>query len=119
MVSDTEPFAFPITTTKNRRASFRAPLSGAVTLTARDRLVDAAAMDVSEGGMRLLSRLGMVVGEAVSIVFFVNGELVSVSGTVCWRASTRLGFHTFGVRFAAIEDDGPALLSTYCRRAMS
>ncbi len=118
MVTITAPYAFPATT-KNRRASFRAPLSGTVTLTARDRLVDAAAIDVSEGGIRLLSRLGLTMGESVSLVFFLNGELVSVSGAVRWRAATRLGFHTFGVSFSAVEDDGDAVLSTYCRHAMS
>ena len=119
MVSNTVPIAFPSTTTKNRRDSFRAPLSGTVTLTARGRLVDAAALDVSEGGLRLLSRLALVVGDPVAIVFFLNGELVSVDGVVRWRASTRLGFFTFGVSFSSVEDDGVALLSTYCRRAMS
>jgi hypothetical protein len=119
MVSNTVPVPFPSTTTTNRRDSFRAPLSGTVTLTARGRLVDAAALDVSEGGLRLLSRLALVVGDPVAIVFFVNGELVSVNGVVRWLASTRHGFFTFGIRFASVEDDGVALLSTYCRRAMS
>lgn len=112
MVSHTAPLG--LRTTNNRRGSFRAPLSGTVTLTARERLVDAAALDVSEGGIRLLSRLALQLGDRVSMVFFVNGELVSVEGTVRWRASTRLGFFTFGVTFSAIEEDGGTLLSTYC-----
>jgi len=103
----------------NRRGSFRAPLGGAVTLTARDRLVDSVALDLSEGGLRLMSRLRLAAGEVVSIVFFVNGELVSVTGSVRWTGTTKLGLHTFGVRFDAIEEDGAALIAAYCRRAMS
>lgn len=103
----------------NRRGSFRAPLGGAVTLTARDRLVDAVALDVSEGGLRLMSRLRLLAGDVVSIVFFVEGELVSVTGTVRWTSTTKLGLYTFGVRFESVDEDGPSLLATYCRHAMS
>ncbi len=114
----TVPLSFAATK-PNRRDSFRAPLGGAVTLTARDRLVDSVALDVSEGGLRLMSRLRLGEGEVVSIVFFVNGELVSVTGVVRWTGTTKLGLHTFGVAFTSIEDDGLGLIVAHCLRSMS
>jgi hypothetical protein len=103
----------------DRRAAVRAPLSGTVTLTVRGRLVDAVAADVSATGIRLVARLEPQVGDEVSIVFFLGGELVASVGTVCWTKRTKLGLHAFGVHFRSIEEDGAVALSDYCRRGVS
>jgi hypothetical protein len=109
----------PMTLPANRRAQVRAPLSGTVTLTARGRIVDAAALDVSAGGLRVIAHLGLVPGERVSSVFFVDGEIVSAEGRVRWAGRTKLGFATFGLHFDTIDHEGHMALTEYCRRAIS
>ena len=104
---------------RDRRRAQRARLGVTVTLTVAGRLVDALGSDVSPGGMRVMAAAPAKVGDVVSLVFFLNGDIVSACGTVQWCAPTKNGLATFGVRFTALEDDGPSLVASYCRSSVS
>ncbi len=103
----------------DRRRAQRARLGVTVTLTVAGKLVDALGADVSPGGMRVVAAAHARVGDAVSLVFFVNGDIVSASGTVQWCVPKRNGLATFGVRFTMLEEDGSAVVSSYCRDSVS
>lgn len=103
----------------DRRRAPRARLGVSVTITAAGKLVDALGADVSPGGIRVLAATTTRVGDEVSLVFFLNGDIVSARGTVQWSAPTRNGLTSFGVRFTAIEDDGPFVVATYCCSSLS
>lgn len=59
------------------------------------------------------------VGDDVSLVFFLNGDIVCARGTVCWCARTPRGLHTFGVKFSNVEEDGQSLVASYCLASVS
>jgi hypothetical protein len=103
----------------DRRKQSRARLAAMVTVTVGGRIADAVGADVSPGGIRLVAGNRARVGEPVSIVFFLDGDIVCARGIVRWCAPTRRGLHTFGVAFTAIEEDGPALLARFCRASLS
>lgn len=103
----------------DRRRAPRARLGVSVTITVGGRLVDALGSDVSPGGIRVLASTSARVGDEVSLVFFLNGDIVSARGTVQWCAPTRGGCTSFGVRFTAIEEDGPFVVATYCCSTLS
>jgi hypothetical protein len=98
----------------DRRRALRARLATDVTITVGGRLLDAVGADVSPGGIRLVATRPVALGDEVSLVFFLRGDIVCARGTVCWSSPTTHGLFHFGVRFGAIEEDGAALLSTYC-----
>jgi hypothetical protein len=102
----------------DRRRAPRARLGVAVTITVAGRLIDAMGGDLSPGGIRILAAESARVGDGVSLVFFLNGDIVSARGTVCWCAPARRGLATFGVRFTAVEEDGPTLVASYCRSSL-
>ena len=85
----------------------------------RDRIVDAVSADVSRGGMRLVADHRPKLGEIVSLVFFVNGDIVCARGTVRWIAETKRGLFAFGVRFTVLEEDAPSVVASYCAGSMS
>jgi len=103
----------------DRRRAHRARLGVNVTITVAGKLVDALGVDVSPGGMRVLAPISARVGDEVSLVFFLDGDLVSARGTVQWCAEGRRGLGTFGVRFTTVEDDGASLVAGYCRASLS
>lgn len=104
----------------DRRGAQRARLAApTVTVTVGGKLVDAIGSDVSLGGMRLMAARPARVGDEVSLVFFLDGDIVCGRGTVCWCARTRHDLFSFGVRFTAIEEDGQSLLARYCRGSVS
>jgi hypothetical protein len=98
----------------DRRACHRARLSVNVTVTLGDRIVDAASADVSSGGIRLVADQRPKLGEPVSLVFFLNGDIVCARGTVRWVSHTKHGLFAFGVRFSLLEEDAPTVVATYC-----
>jgi hypothetical protein len=103
----------------DRRRAPRARLGVTVTVTVAGKLVDALGSDVSPGGMRLVTAVPARIGDGVSVVFFLNGDIVSACGTVQWCAPTKNGLATFGVRFTALEEDGPSVVESYCRASVS
>lgn len=103
----------------DRRRTLRARLAVPVTITVDGHLIDAVGADVSAGGMRFVAMRAPKVGSEVSLVFFLDGDIISARGRVQWHAPTRNGLATFGVRFTALEDDAPLLLASYCRSALS
>ncbi|HEY8077954.1 MAG TPA: PilZ domain-containing protein [Labilithrix sp.] len=103
----------------DRRRSHRARLAAMVTVTVGGRLTDAVGADVSPGGIRLVAGDRARVGDDVSIVFFLDGDIVCARGVVRWCAPTRNGLFTFGVAFAIVEDDGPSLLARFCGASLS
>lgn len=103
----------------DRRRSLRARLAVPVTITVGANLVDAVGADLSVGGLRLVAARGVEVGQEVSLVFFLGGDIVSARATVQWCARTPRGLATFGIRFTAIEDDGPSLVAGYCHASLS
>jgi hypothetical protein len=120
--SPTQPEFRPTSILQNvvdRRLSQRARLATTVTVTVADRLVDAVGSDVSVGGMRLVAGMPARPGEPVSLVFFLNGDIVCARGTVRWCTRTKRGLFTFGVAFHAVEEDGTALVTTFCRNSVS
>ena len=105
---------------RDRRSSQRARLAApTVTVTVGGALVDAVGTDVSLGGMRLMAARAVRIGDAVSLVFFLDGDIVCARGTVCWCAPTRHELFAFGVAFSALEEDGPSLLARFCRVSVS
>lgn len=104
----------------DRRGAQRARLAApTVTVTVGGKLVDAVGSDVSQGGMRLIAGHATAVGDEVSLVFFLDGDLVCARGTVRWCARTPHDLFVFGVSFTVIEDDGPSLVARYCRGSVS
>jgi hypothetical protein len=103
----------------DRRRAQRARLGVTVTLTVAGKLVDALGADVSPGGMRVVAAAPARVGDVASLVFFLNGDIVSACGTVQWCAPTKNGLATFGVRFTMVEEDGPVVVASYCRASVS
>ena len=103
----------------DRRRAHRARLGVTITITVAGKLVDALGTDVSPGGIRVVAAAPAKVGDAVSLVFFLNGDIVSASGTVRWCSPTKNGLATFGVRFTMVEEDGPAVVASYCHSAVS
>jgi c-di-GMP-binding flagellar brake protein YcgR len=103
----------------DRRRAHRARLGVNVTITVAGKLVDALGVDVSPGGMRALAAMPARLGDEVSLVFFLDGDLVSARGTVQWCAEGRRGLAAFGVRFTNVEDDGASLVASYCRASLS
>lgn len=103
--------------TRDRRHTRRARLGVPVTITVAGKLLDALGADLSPGGIRILASAtdpSARAGDAVSLVFFLDGDLVSARGTVRWCATTRNGLATFGVGFTSLEDDGPSLVASHC-----
>ena len=119
MVSSTSSSPSLLQSVSDRRRAHRARLGVTITITVAGKLIDALGTDVSPGGIRLVAAAPAKVGDAVSLVFFLNGDIVSASGTVRWCAPTKNGLATFGVRFTAVEEDGPAVVASYCRAAVS
>ncbi len=102
----------------DRRGGQRARLAAVVTLTIDGKLVDATSVNVSPGGLRLVTDWAVERGQEVSLVFFLDGDLVCARAVVCWSTTTRHGLHTFGVRFTSFEDDAASLLATYCEASV-
>lgn len=102
----------------DRRATHRARLSGSVTITLGDRIVDAVAADVSRGGIRLISNHRPKLGEPVSLVFFIHGDIVCARGNVRWCAQTKRGLFTFGIGFTSLDEDAPDVVSAYCQASI-
>jgi hypothetical protein len=114
------PFSHPASqSVRERRGARRARLATLVTITVGGSLIHAVGADVSQGGIRLVSDRQVNVGEQASLVFFLQGDIVSATGTVRWCAPTPRGLFTFGVSFAVLEEDAPVLLATYCRAVPS
>jgi hypothetical protein len=104
----------------DRRRAQRARLAApTVTVTVGGKLVDAVGSDVSLGGMRLMSARPVRLGEEVSLVFFLDGDIVSARGVIRWSARTPHDLVVFGVSFTAMEEDGPSVVSRYCRGSLS
>lgn len=103
----------------DRRRAPRARLGVSVTITVSGRLVDALGADLSPGGIRVLAATSARVGDEVSLVFFLNGDIVSARGTVQWCVPGSRGLTSFGVRFTSIEEDGPFVVATYCCSSLS
>ncbi len=105
---------------QDRRVAQRARLAApTVTVTVGGLLVDAVGSDVSIGGMRLMSAKPVRIGDVVSLVFFLDGDIVCARARVCWCARTRHDLFSFGIAFTALEEDGGALLSRFCRGSVS
>ena len=105
---------------KDRRGTQRARLAApTVTVTVGGLLVDAVGSDVSPGGMRLMSARPVRTGDAVSLVFFLDGDIVCARGKVCWCARTRHDLFAFGIAVTAVEEDGASLLARFCRGSVS
>ncbi len=119
MVSSTLGSPSIIQNVSDRRRAQRARLGVTVTITVAGKLVDALGADVSPGGIRVVAAARARVGDVVSLVFFLNGDIVSASGTVQWCVPKRNGLATFGVRFTMLEEDGPTVVASYCRASVS
>jgi len=103
----------------DRRRAHRARLGVTVTITVAGKLVDALGMDVSQGGIRVVASMPARIGDEVSLVFFLDGDIVSARGTVQWCAEGKRGLAMFGVRFTTIDEDGSSLVASYCRASLS
>ena len=105
--------------TNDRRRAQRARLGVTVTITVARKLVDALGMDVSQGGIRVVASVPARVGHEVKLVFFLDGDIVSAKGIVQWCAEGKRGLSMFGVRFTALDEDGPSLVASYCNASFS
>jgi hypothetical protein len=52
----------------------------------RARLVDAVAIDVSPGGLRLVSATPLKAGTKIEVALILDGEVLDALATVCWSA---------------------------------
>jgi hypothetical protein len=105
--------------TSDRRRAQRARLGVTVTITVAGKLVDALGMDVSQGGIRVVASVPARIGQEVSLVFFLDGDIVSAKGTVQWCAVGKRGLAMFGVRFTFLDEGGPSLVASYCNASLS
>ena len=106
--------------TDDRRHAQRARLAApTVTVTVGGKLIDAVGSDVSPGGMKLLAARPTRVGDEVSLVFFLDGDIVCARGIVRWCARTTHNLFSFGVSFTIVEEDGQSLVARYCRGSIS
>jgi hypothetical protein len=103
----------------DRRRARRVRLATTVTTTVHGSLVDAFGADLSAGGMRLVAPREVRVGAPVSLVFFLNGDIVGAAGVVRWSTRTPRGLYAFGVVFTSMDDDGAALVAKWCRDSIS
>jgi len=103
----------------DRRRAQRTRLGVSVTITVAGKLVDALGADLSFGGIRVVASAPAQIGDEVSLVFFLDGDIVSARGVVRWSAATQRGLATFGVLFTAIEEDGANIVATFCRSSVS
>jgi hypothetical protein len=85
-----------------------------VTLTIAGKLVDGLGADVSPGGIRVVAAAPPRIGDELSLVFFLSGDIVSARGIVRWCAPTPNGLAVFGICFTALDEDGPSLLAEHC-----
>lgn len=119
MASPTNGPTSVIRRASDRRRSLRARLGVTVTITVAGKLIDALGADVSPGGLRLLAAARTKIGEQLSLVFFLGGDLVSARATVRWCTPTPNGLSMFGVHFTALEEDGPSVLAKHCGASLS
>jgi c-di-GMP-binding flagellar brake protein YcgR len=103
----------------DRRRNHRARIATSVTVTVGAQLLDAVSSDLSAGGIRLVADEPAAPGDAVSVVFFLDGDIVCARGQVRWCAKTTRGLYAFGVAFTAVEDDGLGLVARFCRASIS
>jgi hypothetical protein len=103
----------------DRRRAHRARLGVNVTITVAGKLVDALGLDVSQGGMRVVASMPACIDDEVSLVFFLDGDIVSARGTVQWCAEGKRGLAMFGVRFTTIDEDGSSLVASYGGASLS
>lgn len=82
-------------------------------------LIDSVAHELSTTGVELVSKHAPPVGASISLVFFMDGELVCAHGAVRSTTPQTNGHHLIGVSFSVIEDDGPKLIAAHCGASIS
>jgi c-di-GMP-binding flagellar brake protein YcgR len=82
-------------------------------------LVDAVALDVSQGGVKIVTPGPIGVGTRVAVVLFVEGEIIDATARVCWSSAHGPNHFAMGLAFERIEDETRLHLSRFCSAALS
>lgn len=82
-------------------------------------LVDAVALDVSPGGVKIVSSTPIRLGAAVSVVLFVEGEIVDATATVRWSAPHGAHHFAMGLAFDRLEEELRVHIARFCRASLS
>ena len=92
----------------------RKRIASSATVMSEGRLLDAIAVDVSFGGAKIVSPAPIAQGARVSVVLFVDGELVDATATVQWTAPHGPSHHAAGLAFEQLEHDARVHLARFC-----
>lgn len=98
----------------DRRTRPRKRIATSATVMSGGRLVDGVAVDVSIGGVKVVSTTPMMPGSRVSIVMIVSGEIVDATATVCWSAPHGPEHHAAGLAFEQMEHEARVHLARFC-----
>jgi hypothetical protein len=107
------------TSRSDRRHRPRRRVACAATLMVDAHLVDAVALDVSPGGVKIVTATSIRVGTSMAVVLFVEGEIVDATARVCWTSPHGPDHFAMGLAFESIEDDTRLHLARYCGAALS
>lgn len=103
----------------DRRARQRKRIATAATVMTAGRLVDAVAVDVSPGGLKLVSSSPLTVGARIEVALILDGEVLDVVARVRWVAAHGAVHHAAGLAFEALDVESRAHLATLCGDRLS
>jgi len=82
-------------------------------------LVDGVALDVSPGGVKIVSATPIRLGASLDVVLFVEGEIIDAKATVRWSAPHGPHHFAMGLAFDRLDEEMRAYLTRFCRASLS
>jgi hypothetical protein len=98
----------------DRRTRARKRIAAAATVMAGGRLVDAVAIDVSTGGLRVVSAIPLRIGAKIEVALILDGEVLDALATVSWAAPHGDRHFAAGLSFEQLEHESRLHLATFC-----
>jgi hypothetical protein len=111
--------ALPPSPRTDRRTRARKRIAAAATVMASGRLVDAVAIDVSPGGLRLVSATPLKAGTKIEVALILDGEVLDALATVCWSAPHGGKHFAAGLSFEKLDHESRLHLATFCGQRLS
>lgn len=103
----------------DRRVRPRKRIAASATVMTRGRLMDAVALDVSSGGLKIVSTTPLPPGAKVEVALIVDGELVDALATIRWSAPHGAAHYAAGLAFDQLDHEARAHLAHLCGAALS
>jgi hypothetical protein len=119
MASFELPGSTTTTSRSDRRLRPRRRVASAATVMVDAHLVDAVALDVSPGGVKIVTPGPLRVGTSVAVVLFVEGEIIDAIARICWSSPHGPNHFAMGLAFEQIEEETRLHLSRFCGAALS